>query len=297
MPDQKKKAAAASSARNGRAADGRKHATLQDLADGFSRIQAAMEKNAAATAEASRAAAEASRAAAEANRAAAEANRAAAEANRAVKELSVEVKALGREVKELGVEVKALSRTVDALGRTVDGLSRTVDRIDCLVEDLGVRVGYLADTTSHRIDRVVEETEGLKSGRGKIAEGMFLEGLPRAMEEVGIPLHDVRVRLRKSKHGREYDLVGINTRVIAVVEVKANFRLRDVDDLDDALEAFCNDFPELTGGRDVVGVIAGMTVDPRAMEAARKSGYYVLVQDAARHTRAFPPESVKPRTF
>ena len=105
----------------------------------------------------------------------------------------------------------------------------------------------------------------------------FAAALPRVMAVHNIKIHpdDVQVRVRKGRKRLEYDFVAPNGEVVLVGEVKTRLGLKDVVKLVGALRVFRRDYPEYARLK-VYGVVAGGTVDNKALKQAQEEGFFVL---------------------
>ena len=131
------------------------------------------------------------------------------------------------------------------------------------------------------LNQVSKDLGGYTDTASRCLEDEFHDALSEAGEIGGARLEGVYpARMQKSRKGRvlgEYDLVCINGGAVFVGEVKhkltedkvRKFKSRD-------LPKFAKVFPEIAGGRRVVGMVGGARIDAAAAEAARELGLYVL---------------------
>ena len=87
---------------------------------------------------------------------------------------------------------------------------------------------------------------------------------------------DIRMRVRKSNHTREYDFIAPNGNLVLVGEVKTRLTRADVLDFLGSISCdFRTLFPEYKG-MPVYGVVAGVGIDKDAANLACKQGFYIL---------------------
>ena len=126
------------------------------------------------------------------------------------------------------------------------------------------------------------EQEGLKRTFARMAEGAFRHNFAELMARFDIPLRedDILVRVQKDNNSGEYDLVGVNCDTTVITEVKSRFTAKHITELRGKLARFRLEHPELVRGR-LVGVAAGLSVNPDAADLARKFGFIVLQLNGA----------------
>ena len=127
-----------------------------------------------------------------------------------------------------------------------------------------------------------DEQEGLKRTFARMAEGAFRHNFAELMARFDIPLRedDILVRVQKDNNSGEYDLVGVNCDTTVITEVKSRFTAKHITELRGKLARFRLEHPELVRGR-LVGVAAGLSVNPDAADLARKFGFIVLQLNGA----------------
>ena len=126
------------------------------------------------------------------------------------------------------------------------------------------------------------EQEGLKRTFARMAEGAFRHNFAELMARFDIPLRDddILVRVQKDNNSGEYDLVGVNCDTTVITEVKSRFTAKHITELRGKLARFRLEHPELVRKR-LVGVAAGLSVNPDAADLARKFGFIVLQLNGA----------------
>ena len=131
-----------------------------------------------------------------------------------------------------------------------------------------------------KLGKEVKNREGLRGSLSRGIEDSFAASLKPLMAGYGIPLDDVRVRVRNDNSGPEFDILGLNGTTAVVGEVKIQLKRKDVGEFATDLRHFREYFPE--HARDTVyGVVAGMTIDDDAASLARQEGFFILQLDGA----------------
>ena len=155
-----------------------------------------------------------------------------------------------------------------------------------IAEDRALAEKDLARTEARiaELDRQLENDRRNNEGhRGSISRGLedsFAASLKPLMAGYGIPLDDVRVRVRNDNSGPEFDILGLNGTTAVAGEVKIQLKRKDVGNFANDLRKFRKHFPE--HARDTVyGVVAGMTIDDDAASLARQEGFFILQLDGA----------------
>ena len=148
-----------------------------------------------------------------------------------------------------------------------------------------------------RMDAMRTDHEGLKKNIGLMAESVFVHNFAELMTRIGIPLKDsdIRANLRRDNNSPEYDIVGVNGDATVAAEVKFRVRLDDVLLLHAKLQKFRGVFPEHSRAR-LVGVIAGLSLDQGALNAAREYGFIVLKMDGATLSNQ-TPKGFRPKSY
>ena len=121
----------------------------------------------------------------------------------------------------------------------------------------------------------LQQQEGLRTNISRAAEDAFATSLPDIMLGQNIRLDGVRRRVRKSKHGPEFDFLGVNGQLAVAGEAKIRLRPKNVREFLQKLREFRDHFPEHARLK-LFGAVGGMTVDDDAAHLARKFGLYVL---------------------
>ncbi len=122
-----------------------------------------------------------------------------------------------------------------------------------------------------------KEFGGIGNTQDEIAEDLFHRNLEALMQERGIKLTSVTQRV-KAISEREYDLIGINRKYIAIVEVKSKVSNRNLENLiNKQIPAFRIDFPQYKNHK-IIGCIAGLVMKKEVEKKASSLGLFVLTQ-------------------
>ena len=164
---------------------------------------------------------------------------------------------------------------VDEMVESVRQLSKSIDASNAKADK--ILAGWEKDRKELR-----DEQEGLKRTFARMAEGAFRHNFAELMARFDIPLRedDILVRVQKDNNSGEYDLVGVNCDTTVITEVKSRFTAKHITELRGKLARFRLEHPELVRKR-LVGVAAGLSVNPDAADLARKFGFIVLQLNGA----------------
>ena len=131
--------------------------------------------------------------------------------------------------------------------------------------------------TDEKLDKVSKLVGSLANNQGDVAEEYFINSLFSKPEILGIKFDKVLPNLstRKDNTEDEYDIVLINGKSVAIVEVKYKVHENDIKKLDKKIKTFRELFPEYSHLKLYAG-IAGFKVYHDAKEYAKEKGYFVL---------------------
>ena len=137
---------------------------------------------------------------------------------------------------------------------------------------------------------------GVGHTQGEIAEDLFWRNFKALMRKQKIVLKEV-LRWLKGLATYEYDLVGVNSKVVVVVEIKAKLRQKDVEDfVNKKLPAFRRDFLQ-NKKHIVMGAVAGLVVKKEVEDFAKAQGLYVLTQKGKNGAEIRNPAKFKARVY
>ena len=212
-------------------------------------------------------------------------------------EMTDEVRAMFADIMKRMDETAA--RTDETIKR-MDETSARMDKTGARTDKTGARTDATikrVDAAIKRMDAMHSDHEGLKKSIGLMAESVFVHNFAELMTQIGIPLKDsdIRANLRRDNNSPEYDIVGVNGDSTVAAEVKFRVRLDDVLLLHAKLQKFRGVFPEHSRAR-LVGVIAGLSLDQGALNAAREYGFIVLKMDGATLSNQ-TPKGFRPKSY
>ncbi len=217
-----------------------------------------------------------------------EIQRAIAATDRQLEETSKEVKDAARVAKEAAREVKEtarvsresiqkLSKAIEAATRQVEETSKEVKKTTRQVEETSKEV----KATTRAIKDLNKKVGGAGQVRGRITEEFFYKAL-REERRIGVlKFDDIYLNFEAKRDGRrtEYDLLLTNGELVAVVEVKHNLRLDNVEDMRKIRAPHARYYLRRFSDKKMLFVMAYMTADTQAVALAHECGYATLSPD------------------
>ena len=148
--------------------------------------------------------------------------------------------------------------------------------------------------TDEKLNRLSELYGGVSSNQGSAAEEFFLNTLTANPEVGGITFDEILPNLQiHNRSGQaEFDIVMVNGSSVAVIEVKYKVHPSDIDKACKNLKRYREFFPKHKDYA-LYGGIAGFSVPPDAVKAAKEQGLFVLkrvgevLKTDAKEMRAF----------
>ena len=131
--------------------------------------------------------------------------------------------------------------------------------------------------TDEKLNRLSELYGGVSSNQGSAAEEFFFNSLTANPEVGGIKFDRILPNVQintKTKQG-EFDIVLVNGNSVAVVEVKYKVHPSDIAKATKNLKRYREFYPEHKNYK-LYGGIAGFSVPPDAVKAAKEQGLFVL---------------------
>ena len=169
-------------------------------------------------------------------------------------------------------------------------MAKTDEKLNRLSELYGIASGK----TDEKLNRLSELYGGVSSNLGSAAEEFFFNTLKAHPEVGGITFDRVTPNVmpaKKTKQG-EFDIVLVNGSSVAVVEVKFKVHPSDIPKAAKNLKRYREFYPEHKNFK-LYGGIAGFSVSPDAVAAAKEQGFFVLkrvgtvLKTDAKEMRAF----------
>jgi hypothetical protein len=147
-------------------------------------------------------------------------------------------------------------------------------------------------------DQKLNRLEGLFGMQfGRLTEAILSPGCLKLFQKRGIAVVESMRRLHTSREGEnlEIDLLLVNATEAVVVEMKAAFKVRDVDDLVEDLEKFRKFFPKYNK-HTLYGAVASFEYLEDSDRYAHRNGLFVLT--SSEETVAIAnPLNFKPKRF
>ena len=180
--------------------------------------------------------------------------------------------------------------------KTEAQMARTDARIEKMYKESDARFekteAQMARTDA-RIDKIAKMVGGISNNQGDITEEYFKNSLKDKLT-LGDIKFDFLVENFKAKKGRkilaEYDILLVNGKSVAIIEVKYKVHPNDLDKLPAKIDSIRN-LPQYDG-YEVYAGLAGFFVPDEVIEKAKEKGYFILqrkgdvVVTHAQHLRA-----------
>jgi len=131
--------------------------------------------------------------------------------------------------------------------------------------------------TDARLDKIAKMVGGISNNQGDITEEYFINSLKDKLT-LGDIKFDFLVENFKAKKGRkilaEYDILLVNGKSVAIIEVKYKVHPSDLEKLPAKIASIRN-LPQYDA-YEVYAGLAGFFVPDKVIEEAEKKGYFVL---------------------
>ena len=179
--------------------------------------------------------------------------------------------------------------------KTAAAQQKTEDAIASLAEEHKKTEAAQRKTEASQ-KQLRRELGGIGHTQGEIAEDLFGRSLIPLMIKREIVLDQVIQRL-KDFGTKEYDVVGLNSTKVVLLEVKTKLRQQDVEDfLNKKILAFRQDFPKYSD-RDIIGAVGALVVKEEVSDYAISNGLYVLTQNGEDNAEIVNPPDFKPKLY
>ena len=183
-----------------------------------------------------------------------------------------------------------IANTNAQMAKTDAQMAKTDEKLSRLSE----LYGLASDKTDEKLNRLSELYGGVSSNLGSAAEEFFFNSLTANPVVGGIKFDNIMPNQRISKKNKqgEFDIVLVNGSSVAVIEVKYKVHPSDIEKATKNLKRYRDFFPEHKS-YDLYGGIAGFSVPPDAVKAAKEQGLFVLkrvgeiLKTDAKEMRAF----------
>jgi hypothetical protein len=131
--------------------------------------------------------------------------------------------------------------------------------------------------TTRKLDKASALLGNIGQNQGAVAEEFFFNSLAAKPEVGGITFDRImpNVQVSTKRKQAEFDIVLVNGNSVAVIEVKYKMHPSDIDKAADNLKNYREFYPEFKDYA-LYGGIAGFSVPPDAVQAAKEKGMFVL---------------------
>lgn len=135
-----------------------------------------------------------------------------------------------------------------------------------------------------------KEVANVTDALGRFSGNMVAPAIVRLMNEAGIPISETAQRVISPIRRIEYDLVAVNGEYVVVGSVKTRLNVEHVKEfLECRLPIFKEVFSRYQS-MEVLGAVAGMSIEQEADTYAIKRGLYVLTQSGDNIMLLNPPD-------
>ena len=133
--------------------------------------------------------------------------------------------------------------------------------------------------TSRLVKELTANMSGISDSNGKVAEEFFYNALENSLQ-VGKMKFDYIASLKQKRNNvqGQYDIVLYNQHKVLIIEVKYNFRKKNLQEFYKNIKNFKILFPEYKQYK-IFGAIAGMTIEEDAISEANEFGFLILTQN------------------
>ena len=179
---------------------------------------------------------------------------------RALRRLTIQVRKLTRAQKRTDERLDKLTQTVNRLTETVEKLSRDVSSLSKTVKNLSIAVGRLSDIIGFGLEDIARI---MVPGWLERHLNIYVDELSPMFFQVGNKEFQVDFYGEGTKNGKEVIIIG-----------ECRSRIYDND-----VRRFARTISEISSlfeGKEIVAIIFGYLVHPRAQEEAKKHNIVVL---------------------
>ena len=197
-----------------------------------------------------------------------------------------------QELKDLVASLAVSQAKTDAqMAKTDAQMAKTDARLDKLFAETDLRMAksdarldkLFAETnlrmakSDARLDKIAKMVGGISNNQGDITEEYFINSLKDKLK-LGEIKFDFLVENFKAKKGKtilaEYDILLVNGKSVAIIEVKYKVHPKDLEKLPAKIESIRN-LPQYDG-YEVYAGLAGFFVPDEVIEEAQEKGYFIL---------------------
>ena len=184
-------------------------------------------------------------------------------------------------------------KETDGRFKETDGKFKETDK---KFQETDRRFREITEELSKDFQKTRKEVANVTDALGRFSENMVAPAIVRIFNEAGIPMSETAQRVRSPLRRIEYDIVAVNAHDVVVVSVKTRLNAEHVTEfLEKRLSIFKEVFPRYQD-MNVLGAVAGMSIEQEADTSAIKQGLYVLTQSGENVT-LLNDASFQPRVF
>ena len=181
-----------------------------------------------------------------------------------------------KELKELVASlVVSQKELIESQKRTDEQLKKTDEQIDKLMESQQITDEQLSKTDK-KLDKLAKMLGSIGNNQGEVAEEYFINSLKDRLKIGNLHFDYLlqNVHLQTKKINDEFDILLINDKNIALIEVKYKVHPNVIDSLDKKIEHL-KLMKEYRNYKIYAGV-AGFKIPDDVIKKAKKKGYFVL---------------------
>jgi len=181
-----------------------------------------------------------------------------------------------KELKELVASlVVSQKELIESQKRTDEQLKKTDEQIDKLMESQQMTDEQLSKTDK-KLDKLAKMLGSIGNNQGEVAEEYFINSLKDRLKIGNLHFDYLlqNVHLQTKKINDEFDILLINDKNIALIEVKYKVHPNVIDSLDKKIEHL-KLMKEYRNYKIYAGV-AGFKIPDDVIKKAKKKGYFVL---------------------
>ncbi len=131
--------------------------------------------------------------------------------------------------------------------------------------------------TDEKLEKVAKQLGSIGNNQGDVAEEYFQNTLIKKPKLLGEKFDKILTNIKGNIKDiqDEYDIILLNDKTVAIIEIKYKVHLKDIEKLDKKVKTFKKLFPEYQHLKLYVG-IAGFYVPQDIIDLALENGYFVL---------------------
>ncbi len=186
--------------------------------------------------------------------------------------------------------------TDEKFKETNERFKETDQQLKARFQETDRRFREMTEELRKDFQKTRKEVANVTDALGRFSENMVAPALVRLLNLAGIPITETAQRVCSPLRRIEYDIVAVNQKYVVVVSVKTRLNVEHVKEfLERRLSIFKEVFPRYHT-MQVLGAVAGMSIEQEADTYAIKRGLYVMTQSGDNITLLNPAE-FQPRIF